>query len=248
MAKTQAGNALSPSAGDAWSNSPLGMISISARDSLLEDAREVHIEAGDTMQTTEAVVTPQLIGLVVDGLIRIYVQSPEGREITVRYALYGDLVGLPAAIGTEFGSSNRFAQAQSVTSTHLVLLPAKRFVALAAKDASVAWPIAQYVADTLHGMQERWISNFFLPMVPRLAHHLLDLAVRERGALVVRATQQELASAIGSVREVVARTLRDLTDQDLIARTPEGIVLLRPAELHRMVSASATISRRAAGS
>ena len=44
--------------------------------------------------------------------------------------------------------------------------------------------------------------------------------------MLVRAPQQELAEAIGSVREVVARVLRQLRDEGLIATRASGIVLL----------------------
>ena len=67
----------------------------------------------------------------------------------------------------------------------------------------------------------------------RVARHLLDLAVREDGVLVVRATQQDLADAIGSVREVVSRAVMGFREQGLLARSSEGLVVLDPAGLHR---------------
>jgi DNA-binding IscR family transcriptional regulator len=49
----------------------------------------------------------------------------------------------------------------------------------------------------------------------------------------VRVTVQELAEAIGSVREVVARTLRQLRMDGVIRTGPGGIVVLDLAELRR---------------
>jgi Crp-like helix-turn-helix protein len=69
----------------------------------------------------------------------------------------------------------------------------------------------------------------------RVAAHLLDLASaqqRPRGQLVARVSQQELADAVGSVREVVARVLRDFRVDRLVATSPESIQVLDPGGLH----------------
>ena len=64
---------------------------------------------------------------------------------------------------------------------------------------------------------------------------VLDLASdeqRPQGPLVARVSQQELADAAGSVREVVARALRDLRLAGVVATSPDHIVILDPARLH----------------
>jgi len=71
--------------------------------------------------------------------------------------------------------------------------------------------------------------------------HLLDLASARvqpggvgRGSgrgLVVQVRQQELASAVGTVREVVVRVLRDLRQDGLVRTERDRIVLLKPARL-----------------
>jgi CRP/FNR family transcriptional regulator len=65
--------------------------------------------------------------------------------------------------------------------------------------------------------------------------HLLDLASSQqgpRGPLVAHASQQELADAVGSVREVVARVLRELRLAGLVATLPDGVRILDPTGLH----------------
>ncbi|MEU3036526.1 helix-turn-helix domain-containing protein, partial [Streptomyces griseoaurantiacus] len=49
-------------------------------------------------------------------------------------------------------------------------------------------------------------------------------------------TQDELARAVGSVREVVARTLGDFASRALIEREHRVIRLLDPAGLHRIAA------------
>ncbi|WP_373430690.1 helix-turn-helix domain-containing protein [Streptomyces sp. B3I8] len=65
-------------------------------------------------------------------------------------------------------------------------------------------------------------------MPPRGAYHLLELCTRDEAGLVVHATQDEVARAVGPVREVVARTLRDFAHEGLIARGPRAIRLVGP--------------------
>jgi glyoxylase-like metal-dependent hydrolase (beta-lactamase superfamily II) len=69
----------------------------------------------------------------------------------------------------------------------------------------------------------------------RVAAHLLDLASdrqRPGGRLVARVSQQELADAAGSVREVVARALRDLRVAEIVATAADSVVILDPARLY----------------
>jgi len=69
----------------------------------------------------------------------------------------------------------------------------------------------------------------------RVASHLLDLASsqqRPQAHLVAQVSQQELADAVGSVREVVARVLRDLRLAGMVATSPDSVVILDAAGLH----------------
>jgi len=77
--------------------------------------------------------------------------------------------------------------------------------------------------------------NAFGSVRQRVAAHLLDLASdrqRPRDRLVARVSQQELADAAGSVREVVARALRDLRVAGIVATAADSIVILDPARLY----------------
>jgi CRP-like cAMP-binding protein len=49
--------------------------------------------------------------------------------------------------------------------------------------------------------------------------------------LVARVNQQALADAVGSVREVVVRTLRELREEGTIRTSRDGIRILRPEAL-----------------
>ena len=77
----------------------------------------------------------------------------------------------------------------------------------------------------------------FATVRQRVARQLLDLASTHQhdgdpnGELAVRITQQDLAEAVGTVREVVVRTLRQLRDAGAVRTERDRIVLLDPAQL-----------------
>ncbi len=98
----------------------------------------------------------------------------------------------------------------------------------------MGWLLAQEVTRRLYDALEMLAGNTFGSLRQRVARHLLDLAAsRQQGrGLVVKVTQQEVADAVGSVRPVVARIIRDLRGEGIITTSSDGIVILKPAELH----------------
>jgi CRP/FNR family cyclic AMP-dependent transcriptional regulator len=77
----------------------------------------------------------------------------------------------------------------------------------------------------------------FATMRQRVVRHLLDLA-SERASECARGqelaapiTQRELADAVGTVREVVVRVLRELRNDGLVRTERDRIVLVDPEHL-----------------
>lgn len=166
--------------------------------------------------------------LVIEGLIRVSMVSEKGRQVTVRYARRGDVLGVPVTVS---GSAPVYAQAVTdavAVSTRPGLLPQ-----LAVRDPRVGLWMAEELAARVDGLLQELAMNTFWPVRRRLARHLLDLAANEqRGqALLVRASHQELADHVGTVREVVARTLGTLRSTGHIATDTDGIHLLDPQAL-----------------
>jgi CRP/FNR family transcriptional regulator len=84
--------------------------------------------------------------------------------------------------------------------------------------------IARRLEDTYVALA----NNTFDSMRERLARHLLDLATEatHTDRLVAPVTQQALADGIGTVREVVARVLRDFRTERSIATTDGCIEII----------------------
>jgi CRP/FNR family transcriptional regulator len=168
--------------------------------------------------------------LVVRGLIRVYLSSPGGRQVTVRYARPGDVLGIAVLVG---GPGNFGVQAAEPSSVFRI--SARTLLAAAQRDARVSWAIAEELNRRLFEVLEQTAVNAFGSVRQRVAAHLLDLASdrqRPRGRLVAHVSQQELADAVGSVREVVARALRDLRVAGIVATGPDSVVILDPDRLY----------------
>jgi len=106
---------------------------------------------------------------------------------------------------------------------------------LTASDAQVAYAVLGELTKTIFALWHEIGATAFATVPQRVARHLLEIAAREQeaegGALVAHVSQQELADLAGSVREVVARALRELRDAGIVQVSRTGIVVLDPASL-----------------
>ena len=174
--------------------------------------------------------------LVVRGLLRVFLASLEGRQVTVRYARPGDVLGIAVLVG---GPAS--VGVQAVEPSGLFRLSSRTLLAAARRDARVSWAIAGELNRRLYDTLEQTAVNAFGSVRQRVAAHLLDLASaqQEPGRLAARVSQQELADAVGSVREVVARVLRELRVAGVIATAADRIVILDATRLYAESGGSA---------
>jgi CRP/FNR family transcriptional regulator len=148
----------------------------------------------------------------------------------VRYAREGDVLGIVAAHG---GPSPLHVQA--LTDAQRLLLDLDTLREIARRDADVAWAMLGELTNTVHALWHELAATAFASVPQRVARHLLEIAAREQetagGALVAHVSQQELADLVGSVREVVARALRDLRDERVVRVSRSGIEVIDPSLL-----------------
>lgn len=217
---------LSPASLRAWECCFLSDLPRGPRDALLETAIELDAVAGQVLQPESDRPATQLLGFVTSGVVRSYVSSARGRELTVRYAQQGDILGLPGVVGARAP-----AGIQAVTDSRVVRLSAPALVRLAQSEPAVAWAISREITEIMFGVQEMLVDNVFKSVGERVAVALLEFARPRDGRLVAEVSQQEIADSIGSVREVVGRALGQLRSAGLIERAGTSLVLPDPAAL-----------------
>jgi len=229
---------------DAWNGSFMAEFPRPIVEWLLEGARLLRLAPGQVFYRGAHHSETITLALVVEGLLRVYMKHDGGRQVTLRYAGPADVVGLPALVlgGTGRGDPavERWARlggstldGEAIQSSTVLRLNPGRFRSLARQDGTVAWALARHIGERLAEAQRMLAADLFLPIRSRVAHHLLDLAEREGPTLIVRASHQEIAGAIGSVREVVSRVLKRMEQERLVARAEGRLILTDAAGLHR---------------
>jgi CRP/FNR family transcriptional regulator len=218
-----------PKAEEAWKNSFLADLPEPLTSHLLEDSTRVRMDATELIFRRALHPGSAGLFLIVDGLVRVYLVGPDGRQATVRYADHSEIIGLPPLLVAGLGT-----WAEAVTEVEAIRLSSSRFVSLAQKHVELAWTTALFVAGQLASTSDVLAADIFLPVRARIARHLLDLAQRRPVGLFVPARHQQLADAVGSVREVVSREMRRFGDEGLVRRLDGGVILDDPAGLHRI--------------
>jgi CRP/FNR family transcriptional regulator len=218
---------MEPAVRAALDRSFLAQLPAPALERLLAGAVLEAVNAGTTTYRAGGEPRPSL---VVSGLFRSYFAGPDGRQVTVRYAREGDVLGVVAAAG---GPSPLHVQA--LTDSQRLLLDIETLRELARHDAQVAWVLVGALTNTVHALWHELAATAFASVPQRVARHLLEISAREQeadgGDLVAHVSQQELADLVGSVREVVARALRELRDEGIVRVSRSGIVVLEPTLL-----------------
>lgn len=230
----------SPEVADAWRDSNLGGVSREARQAMAATAIQLDLAGGESVPLTSAAtgipVGTCQPGLVVDGMLRVYVTS-QRRQITTRYAGPGDVFGIPGLIESNDNAPIE-ASAQALTDTRLLLLSSATLTELVSRDLSVAQATITGLQSSLRDNLSLVAENVVWPLRQRLARHLLDLAVREGPDVVVPATVQTIADATGTVREVVFRLLKEMRESGLVERRKGPLVLLDLHALHQIAMGS----------
>lgn len=177
----------------------------------------------------EGTTEPQLV-LVVTGLVRVYVTGPEGRTMTVRYCRTGDLIGI---LSLFVSPSSIPASIQAISAAELLALRPSAVKGAAEREPRVARALLDELSERVQSFIAEIRDSAFATVRQRVARHLLDLASEsQRGSELMAAIgQQDLADAVGSVREVVVRALRDLRQAGLIETGRDRIVITDPERL-----------------
>ncbi len=203
---------------------------------LIDDAMRLRVPAG-SMVRREGEPGPH-VELVMNGLVRVFVSSPDGRTLTVRYCRPGSIAGAVSLFRPSYVMPGGI---QALVDTELLVLRADLVRALSDRERSMADAMIAELSDRVYQFVVELPGASFATVRQRVARHLLDLASDEqRGGsrLVARVSQQAMADAIGSVREVVVRALGELRREGLVATGSGGIEILDPDRLAADVFAS----------
>ena len=163
----------------------------------------------------------QAVYFIAEGQVRVYRLSPAGREqVLVRLGP-----------GQAFNTAPPFqphgvnhATVQALTEVTLYTIASDDFIRLVGECAELALVVLHDFAARLDHLTNLVEDLSLRTVRGRLARFLLERA--EAGGVTRRWTQEELAAHLGTVRDMVGRTLRAFADADLVRMERQRIVLL----------------------
>ncbi len=171
------------------------------------------------------------------GKARILRTGPDGREQTFRLVGAGDTFN---EVPVFDGGANP-ATVETLESCEAVLVPTDAFVQLIGAHPVVGIVMLGHFARLLRSFTELVEQISLQTVQGRLARYLYQLAREEgvptpTGVVVPRTiTQQDLASLVGSVREVVSRSLKVMAEDGIVEVRRRDILIRDVKALRRLV-------------
>ena len=170
---------------------------------------------------------------VVEGILRAYLLSPDGREITLYRIKAGDTCMLSASCILDAISFE--TQIVVEEDCDAFVIPNNVYSILTKNNIYVecdSYKMAmERFSDVVSGM-ERLV---FLNMEQRIISFLLD-EVSENGIDTIQMTHEQIAVNIGSAREVVSRSLKNMATKGWIELFRGGVRLLDRSSLYKQIS------------
>lgn len=172
--------------------------------------------------------------LVASGQVKVVLIGEDGREVILSVLGEGAFFGEMALLDDEPRSAHVIAMEDSV----VLALRREDFRARLRASPEVAIALLKELSRRLRRADDQIGSLVLLDVGGRVAELLVRLADEEGADRITRKlTHATIAQMIGSSRETVSRTMRDLQDKNLVTVTRQEIVLTDRAGL-------AALSRR----
>lgn len=185
------------------------------------------LEPGQTVHP-EGETGPHL-ELVVSGVVRAHISAADGRTMTVRYCRRGALLGA----ATLFTEAPHAFGIQALTGAEMLRMRPAHVRRLAEREHQVALVLLAETSERALTFVAELSGNAFSTVAQRVARHLLTMAepAGDEPHLIASVTQQELADASGTVREVVVRVLREFRAAGLVSTSRHAVTVLRLEDL-----------------
>jgi CRP/FNR family transcriptional regulator len=202
-------------------------VSLAARRALADVGRTCHYDDGQMVVIEGQPDAP--VFFVLEGLVRVFRTSLDGREQTLIRLGPGAALNMPAAFAKE--EEGAPASAAAVGPVVLLSVSCLDFCRMTIRTPEIALAVLRDFAVKLHHLTDLTRDLGLLSVRARLAQFLLTCGYtpsdgQEENSTPVRWTHHEIAAQIGTVREVVSRMLRVFVKDGLIKMERHRIVVL----------------------
>ena len=176
--------------------------------------------------------------IIVEGRVRISLDSDDGREKDVALLQPGECFGEMALLD----GSNRSAKATAVEEIETLVLMREDFLEFIREYPEVATHTTAVLTNRLRNANQMMGDLAFLDVPTRVAKQLLELATKQlagaepNGEIEIAIGQDELARLVGSSRETVSRALTSYRRMGLLTTFHRRISITDLRGLERMAS------------
>ncbi|MDF3000753.1 MAG: Crp/Fnr family transcriptional regulator [Bacillota bacterium] len=160
---------------------------------------------------------------VKSGRLRAYLMSEEGKEVTLFRLLENDVCVLSASCIMRNISFDIYVDTEGAT--ELFILNAAVYDRIAKENSAVGSFMTELIS--MRFSEAMWVMEqiLFMKLDKRLAMFLLDQAGLEGGDIVTL-THEQIASHMGSAREVISRMLKYFSNEEILKVSRKGITIL----------------------
>lgn len=165
----------------------------------------------------------QMVYFIISGMVEVYRSAIDGREHTLRVLRAGDSFNLVPAL---LKDGKHHANVRCLQQTDLLLVDKHDLKDILTRFPKFSLQVLQDLADRLADMTEL-AGNLVLHNVrQRTAAFLISAAENKKKDKDQHWTRDDMARQVGTVRDVIGRTLRDFEAKGLIKRNRGNISLI----------------------
>ena len=207
-----------------------GSLSEEEKDTLFKNSASVLYRAGENIHGGSGECTGSII--VKSGVVRAYLLSEDGREVTL-YRLYpGDICMLSASCVLQSITFDVFVDAQADSECYIV--NGKTFAALAESNSDMK--IFALETAVSRFSEVIWVIQqiLFMSFDKRLAAFLIDESAKT-GSSVIKLTHEQIAKYMGSAREVVSRMMKYFAFEGMVVSRRGEVEITDKAKMRAML-------------
>lgn len=189
-----------------------------------------HYEAGNFIHSQDG----ECLGLVkvLNGDVRIYMVSEEGKEVTL-YHIQEDEVDVLSA-SCVVNQITFDTQMVAKTDCDILIIPVTVLSKYKEENVYLRSYIYEILADRFSDVMWTMQQILFLKIDQRIAAYLLD-ASSQRKDLTLHVTHEMIAEEINSAREVVARMMKHFQEDQIIDMKRGTITIKNKAKLLELI-------------
>jgi CRP/FNR family transcriptional regulator, polysaccharide utilization system transcription regulator len=178
---------------------------------------------------------PNSLYYIINGKLKIYKVSEDGKELVTDILTKGDFVGyMPMIENREY-----YDNAAAIENTELSIIPKDDFIALLHSNRDVSSRFIKLLSKNIAEKEERLLKLAYTPVRERVADVIISLykKTKEEGRLpVINLSREDMASIVGTATESLIRVLSEFKEDNLIEISGREIKVSDPSGLERVAN------------